>query len=90
MDYYKILWKKSAERDIRNIDHARIPAIIKAVEKLRADPFPEGVCRLKGSERKYRIRVGDYRVIYQTDVIGKTIIVIYIRHRRDAYRSKAR
>jgi mRNA interferase RelE/StbE len=53
MDYYKILWKKSAERDIRNIDHARIPAIIKAVEKLRADPFPEGVCRLKGSERKY-------------------------------------
>ena len=86
MGLYKILWKSSAERDIRSIDHARIPGVIEAIEKLSDELFPVGVSKLKGSQKKYRIRVGDYRIIYQTDPVNKTVTVIYIRHRRDAYR----
>ena len=86
MDFYKILWKRSAEQDLRNIDCQKIPLIIKSIEKLVNNPFPPKTRKLKGSERNYRIRVGDYRVVYQIDVEAKIITIYHIRHRREAYR----
>ena len=86
MDSYKILWKKSAEHDIRNIDKKYIPKIISAIESLSKNPFPKGVCKIKISTSNYRIRIGRYRVIYQIDTKNKLITIYYVRHRKDAYR----
>ena len=86
MDSYKILWKKSAERDIRGINPPQVPRIIEAVESLAQNPFPPQCHKLRGTEKLYRIRVGDYRVIYQVYTKDKTITVYYIRHRREAYK----
>jgi len=88
MDSYEILWKKSAEQDLRSIDRQQITHIINTVESLSSNPFPPQHRKLKGSEREYRIRVGDYRVIYQVDFTSNVIIIYHIRHRREVYRKK--
>ena len=86
MAYYDIVWKHSAEKDLRKIDGSQIPKIIKAVELLSKNPVPPGVKKLVGSERAFRIRVGDYRVIYQFDIKEKLVIIEHVRHRKEAYR----
>ena len=86
MDSYEIQWKRSAERDLRNIDPQQIPGIIRSVESLADNPFPAQCRKLRGSERDYRIRVGDYRVIYRVDTKAKVVIIYHVRHRREAYR----
>jgi len=86
MDSYEIQWKDSAERDLRNIEPQQVPRIVKAVESLVDNPFPRQHRKLRGSERDYRIRVGDYRVIYQVDTKRKVLTIYHVRHRREAYR----
>ena len=83
MGSYEILWKTSAERDLRNIDVRQIPRIIKAIELLIDNPLPPGYRKLRSSEREYRVRVGNYRVIYQVDTETKIMLIC---HRREAYR----
>ncbi len=88
MDSYEIRWKNSAERDLRKISSAQIPQIIKAIESMVDNPFPPQHRKLRGSERDYRIRVGDYRVIYQVETKTKVIVIYHVRHRREAYRKQ--
>lgn len=86
MDSYKVQWKTSAGRDLRSIGPQQVRRIIKVVASLVDNPFPPQHRKLRGSERVYRIRVGDYRVIYQVDTKTKVVIVYHVRHRREAYR----
>jgi mRNA interferase RelE/StbE len=86
MGSYEIRWKRSAERDLRNIDPQQVPRITKAVESLVDNPFPSQHRKLRGSERDYRIRVGDYRAIYQVDIKTKIVIIYHVCHRKEAYR----
>ncbi len=60
--------------------------IIRAVRRLAKNPFPKGVRKLAGSDY-YRLRVGDYRVIYEVHRDKLFILVIRIGHRKDIYRS---
>ena len=87
MDSYEIRWKRSAERELRNLDSKQVSRIIQKVETLATDPFPRGCCKLRGTEQTYRIRVGDYRVIYQVDEHTKVVTIYHVRHRRDVYRA---
>ena len=86
MGSYEIRWKGLAERDLRNIDPQQISRIVQAIESLIANPFPSQYRKLRGSERDYRIRVGDYRVVYQVDVEARVVTIYHVRHRREAYR----
>lgn len=86
MASYEIRWKGSAERDLRNVDPQQIPRIVRAIDFLVNNPFPSQCRKLRGSERDYRIRVGDYRVIYQVDVKTKVVTIYHVRHRGEAYR----
>jgi mRNA interferase RelE/StbE len=87
MGFYEIQWKKSAEQDLRKVDRKEIPVIISAIESLSSNPFPPQHRKLRGTQKLYRIRVRDYRVIYQVDTKIKTIMVFYVRHRKEAYRN---
>lgn len=62
------------------------PRILQRIEDLSKTPLPFGVRRLSGAEHLYRIRVGDYRIIYAVHHAEQEIIILYIRHRRSAYR----
>ena len=77
---------KSAERDLRKIDRKWIARIYEAIEALEEDPRPSGCKKLVGSEQTYRIRISDYRVIYEIHDENVSVLVVRIRHRRDAYR----
>jgi mRNA interferase RelE/StbE len=67
MDSYQVEFARRAEKDLRRIDMRYISRIIEAAENLAFDPKPLGVKKLAGSDRTYRIRVGDYRIIYEIE-----------------------
>ncbi len=86
MAIYEIQWKPSAVKELRRVDRKFVSGIVKAVESLSSNPFPAGVRKLYSSEHSYRIRVGDYRVIYTVFESHLVIEIIRIRHRKDIYR----
>jgi len=87
MDSYRLEWRRSATKDLRRIVSADLPKILAAVESLVIQPFPPGCAKLSGSERSYRIRVGDYRILYDV-LTGRLLIeVVRVGHRKDVYRS---
>ena len=74
MATYRIDWKASALRELKRLDRKIVPRIITAVEALSSNPFPSGVKKLHGGESTFRIRIGDFRVIYEV-VVRKAIII---------------
>lgn len=84
---YEILIKASAEKGMRRLPRDVRERVTSAILELREEPRPPGVLKLKGmGEEGWRIRVGDYRVVYQIDD-GLCQVTIYrVRHRRDVYR----
>ena len=86
MDSLRIEFARSATKDLRGIDRKWIPRIITEIEGLAAAPRPTGCKKLVGSEHTYRIRIGDYRVIYDIQDEILVVFIVRIRHRRDVYR----
>jgi len=82
----RIEFARSATKDLRAIDRQWIPRILAAIESLAGEPRPVGCKKLVGSEHTYRIRVGDYRVIYDIHAGELVVFVVRVRHRRDVYR----
>jgi len=87
MGTYQIEWKPSAVRELKKLDRQVVPRIVDAVEALSSIPFPQGVKKLQGSEATYRIRVGDYRVIYEVYSRRLVVEITRVRHRKDVYRT---
>jgi mRNA interferase RelE/StbE len=81
-----IVFKPSVEKDLRSLPKSVIARVLRQIEVLRENPFPRQSVKLAGAEQLYRIRVGDYRVVYAVDKEDKEIMVHYIRHRREVYR----
>jgi mRNA interferase RelE/StbE len=86
MATYKVEWKISALKELKNLDRSVIPRIVAAVESLSGNPRPSGVRKLQGAEHSYRIRVGEYRVVYEIVDEILLVIIVRVRHRKDVYR----
>jgi len=84
---FKIEWRSSTKKDLRKIQPQQVIRILEAVNSLCKDPRPSNSCKLSGSERTYRLRVGDYRVIYEIFEDRIVIEVLKVRHRKEAYRA---
>jgi mRNA interferase RelE/StbE len=84
---YALKIKRTAERDLRRLPKALFLRINQDILRLKTDPRPMGTRKLKGSVEGWRIRVGDYRVIYQIDEVTMTVTIVRVRHRRDVYRN---
>jgi mRNA interferase RelE/StbE len=82
---YAIELARSADRELRRLPAKVIRRIAHAIDRLQVDPRPRGSQKLVGSESTYRIRVGDFRVIYEIEDEAHTLLVTRIRHRKDAY-----
>lgn len=80
---YTIQFKPRATKDIESITPKYQSRIIKKIEEM-SDNLKGDVKQLTDSTPEYRLRVGDYRVLFEIE--GKTIIVYRVRHRREAYR----
>jgi len=86
MGIYQIEWKNSALRELKRLNRQVVPRIVAAVDSLSTQPLPSGVSKLQGSQRTYRIRIGNYRVIYELYESRLVVEVVRVRHRKDAYR----
>jgi mRNA interferase RelE/StbE len=87
MASYNITFKPSVEKDLRPLPKSVVARVMERIEKLKDEPFPHQAVKLSGTERLYRIRVGDYRIVYEIDTEAKQITIQYIRHRREVYRA---
>ena len=83
---YDLLVKASAERDLRKLPRSTLERIHAKLLTLRDEPRPPGSRKLSGNLEGWRVRVGDYRILYQIDDTGETVTVVRVRHRRDVYR----
>ena len=83
---FRIEWKKSTRKDLRKLPASAGERIVEAVEDLAENPFPHGVEKLSGSQHAYRIRLGDYRIVYEVVMDLKLIEIQRVRHRKDVYR----
>ena len=85
MAEYKIFFKKSVEKDLRNIPKDYLIKIIEKIKNLKDNPRPEGSEKLTGQDR-YRIRQGVYRIVYSIQDNELTIWVIKVAHRKEIYK----
>lgn len=88
MGSYKLEWKPSVHNDFKKINKYQISKILQKAQELSHNPYPPGFKKLKDSSESYRIRVGDYRLIYQVDKKEKIITVQMVRHRKDIYQKR--
>lgn len=82
---YRIEFTRRAARDLERLDRRARLRIVEAVTGLGIDPRPAGVKKLKGEDNAWRIRVGDYRVIYEIHDNSVLIVVFRVGHRRDIH-----
>lgn len=84
---HEVVLAAQAERDLKRLPAALFRRVIAAVRPLAATPRPPGARKLHGSGRDdYRLRVGDYRILYEVDDRTRTVRIMRVRHRREAYR----
>ena len=67
MARYEVRFRKSAEKDLQRLDTTVQRRVLRAAESLADEPRPTGCKKLHGSEDAYRIRIGDYRIVYTVD-----------------------
>ena len=87
MASYNVDFKTSIHKDFRRLPKSVVERVMKRIEKLKDEPFPHGIEKLEGAERLYRVRVGDYRIVYEVDTQVQQIMILYVRHRREVYRT---
>lgn len=83
---YRVFLERAAERDLRQLSAKLHDRVIAAIQRLSRNPRPTGCRKLTGIDNDWRIRVGDYRVIYEIDDAVGTVRVNRVRHRREVYR----
>ena len=86
MASFKIEWKPSAVKELRRLPREMVTRIVNAVAQLAQNPFPPASKKLVGSQHTYRIREGDYRIVYDVTSNTLTIEIIRVARRRDVYR----
>ncbi len=85
MASYSVLIKASAAKELEGLPQKDLRRVVRKIERLRRAPRPPGCEKLTG-ENRYRIRQGDYRVVYSVDDTGHEVVIVKIGHRRDVYR----
>ena len=85
MARYALDIKPSARKELENVSNTLIARLARKIDGLAADPRPSGCRKLHGYKDLWRIRVGDYRVVYIIDDGRKMVSVTRVAHRRDVY-----
>lgn len=86
MASFRIEWKQSAKKELKKLPDQARHRILAAVEGLQEDPRPPGSKKLVGVEQTYRLRVGDYRIIYSFHAPALCVEIIRVADRKVAYR----
>ncbi len=82
---YSVSLTTSSEKELRSLPTSVVARIVQRIENLAESPRPPGCKKLHGGDIEWRIRVGDYRVVYEIDDKARTVDVTRIAHRREVY-----
>ena len=85
MENYKLEVKRSASKEITDLPKVDCQRIVAKIQALAKDPRPHGCEKLSGAE-KYRVRQGDYRILYEINDSSSTVTVVTIGNRKEVYR----
>ena len=85
---YSVQIKPAAQRQIKKLPLDIQAQIIQKLAELELDPRPINVQKLSGEENAYRVRVGDYRIVYEIYDQVLLVIVVKVGNRREIYRRK--
>lgn len=84
---YAVLLESRAEKELKSLPKDVLKRVDDKLQALSLNPHPRGALQLKGKESKgWRLRIGDYRILYQIDDKQNAVRVYTIKHRREAYR----
>lgn len=86
MALFELEFANSVRKDLRKIDRNEVSRILEEIEKLADDPRPNGCKKLANAEL-YRIRIGNYRVIYEIHDARLVVHVVKVGHRKDVYKN---
>jgi mRNA interferase RelE/StbE len=81
---YEILIRPSVKKDVKNIPKADLQRIMERISNLQVDPRPPGCVKLSGLDY-YRIRQGDYRIVYEIEDARLIVIIVKVGNRKDVY-----
>ena len=85
MESYKILIKPSAAKELNNLPKNDLKRVSEKIKKLANDPRPIG-CEKLSSRERYRVRQGNYRIIYEIEDIIRIVRIVKVGHRKEVYR----
>ena len=83
---YEVHLERAVENDLKRLPTTTFHRIILQIKALAENPRPSGCLKLTGSKNDWRIRIGDYRVLYEIDEKAKAVRIMRVRHRREVYR----
>jgi mRNA interferase RelE/StbE len=82
---YQVVFAQSARKELQRLPREVAQRILARINQLRTNPRPAGSIKLTGSKDLWRVRSGDYRVVYRVDDGALLVEIMVVRHRRDAY-----
>ena len=85
VENYKIAVKQSASKEISDLPKVDCQRIVTKIQALARDPRPHGCEKLSATE-KYRVRQGDYRILYEINDSSRTVTVVKVGNRKEVYR----
>ena len=85
MGSYRLEVKRSASKEIAALPKADCQRVVAKIQLLASDPRPHGCEKLSGAE-KYRIRQGNYRILYEIDDSSRLVIIVKVGNRKEVYR----
>jgi mRNA interferase RelE/StbE len=86
MASFSISFKPSVNKDLRRLPKSLVPRVMEKIEDLKSEPVPPQAVKIPVADRLYRLRVGDYRIVYEVEVKKKIITIHYVRNRSVVYR----
>ena len=85
MAQYRVIVRKSVSKDLKGVPKKDVRRILSAIQALADDPHPPGTKKLSGQER-YRLRQGNYRILYEIEDERLIVCVVRVGNRREVYR----
>jgi mRNA interferase RelE/StbE len=83
---YEIIITKSIQKQLDNLPNNIQERVYEKIAQLAEEPRPDGVVKLKGYDNEYRIRIGDYRLVYEIQDEQLIVLLVQCKHRRDVYK----
>ena len=83
---YEIIITKSIQKQLDNLPNNIQERVYEKIAQLAEEPRPDGVVKLKGYDNEYRIRIGDYRLVYEIRDDQLIVLLVQCKHRRDVYK----